>query len=86
MQLKSVVLPAPFDPRTARRSPGRTVKRDVCQGGESAEQARHATQLERVGRADRGEALSDAIHGRRPMVASAPSRLAIDCAIAPRGR
>src|SRR4029450_5771726 len=25
MQLKSVVLPAPFEPRTARRSPGRTV-------------------------------------------------------------
>ena len=26
MQLKSVVLPAPFEPRTPRRSPGRTVK------------------------------------------------------------
>jgi hypothetical protein len=26
MQLKRVVLPAPFDPRTPRRSPGRTVK------------------------------------------------------------
>ena len=25
MQLNSVVLPAPFEPRTARRSPGRTV-------------------------------------------------------------
>src|ERR1700689_4719826 len=98
MQLNSVVLPAPFEPRTARRSPGRTAsetptkearapnsrrtpapfgaertpaparpdrERDVDQSGESAEQPRHAAQLEGVGRADRGETLCDAIHGPR---------------------
>ena len=63
MQLNSVVLPAPFEPSTARRSPGRTVMRDVGQRRERAEQPRHAAQLQRGAGADREQALRDAIHG-----------------------
>ena len=36
-RLKSVVLPAPFGPRIARRSPGRDVEVDVADGMEAAE-------------------------------------------------
>ena len=52
MQLNSVVLPAPFEPSTARRSPGRMRQRDIVQRHERAEHPRHAAQLERVASAD----------------------------------
>ena len=41
-------------------------QRHVGQRGERAEQPRHAAQLEGCAGTDRGKALGDAIHGRRP--------------------
>ena len=46
MRLNSVVLPAPFGPMIALRSPGMTLRRDVAHGVQAAEALRQALQLE----------------------------------------
>jgi hypothetical protein len=49
IRLNSVVLPAPFGPSTARRSPAATGERDVAHRGERPEAAPDAMQRERRG-------------------------------------
>ena len=53
-QLKSVVLPAPFEPRTARRSPGRTVRVTSVSAASAPKQLGDAAQLQRVAGAGGG--------------------------------
>ena len=77
-QAVSYVSPAPLA--------GPDCQGDVDQGGKGAEEACHAAQFERVGRADGGQPLSDAIHDRRPASARRRDRPAGDCAIASRGQ
>ena len=60
-------------------------QRDIGQRRERAEQPRDAAQFERIAGPDRGEALSDAIHGRRPPGSHSRSSPR-DGASAPKGR
>ena len=53
-QLSRVVLPAPFDPSTARRSPGRTLSVISINAGKRAEETAHSPQLNRVAGTRRG--------------------------------
>ena len=67
MQLNSVVLPAPLEPSTARRSPGRTVKVTSVSAASAPNMPRHAAQFQRGAGADGRQALRDAIHVLWPL-------------------
>ena len=60
MALNSVVLPAPLEPRIARRLAGRDRERDVVDRAQRAEGARHAFEHERVARQQRAAGASPA--------------------------
>ena len=62
MTLKSVVLPAPLAPSTARRSPGRRRQADVVEGDERTEVAAHALDLEGASRCALRNALCSVGH------------------------